>query len=346
MAATTRAITLNDVPNEVALAVQPVIRHWELAALNVASGRAHSFKAGSAEAILDRQLSGRPRLIQAVAATRAHEILTDSRFPSRAREALGKDATDHEALPDLVSSSFTFPARLVTDLQAIAGQMAAAHPPADEQSQTTFDKVVLGIRSLACIDETNGFLGSEAGGDEISIGGTWVDSDQRTGAINAVNLGSNWDDGDVKRFRPPTDLLGYSLRGGLPFPRAVFVTLVLAERDGAGDFQTFIDAATDKIAEQAKTALAAALGAAVGSAGGPVGTLIGLAVGYAIGKIVDSIKNSWADDLFTPVTVELQLPSRQTMFRSGKKESLTVPILFTGPGEYRAHYQWRLIDKG
>jgi hypothetical protein len=344
MTATTRVIALADVPDEIAEAVQPVIRMWEVAAISVATDLHKKHAPGSVESLLAEQLVTRSDVTQKLAAARSEAILHQTKFPRRIERQLAVSPTSPTS--SVSPTSFKFPPDLKSRLEKLAHSLAAKQPSPSGGSETTYDFVRLNLRSLRCVDETNGFLGSEAGSDEISIGGTLVDSDGNTGKVGPIDLGGNWDDGTVRRFNPGKQLLRYSLKGGRGFPQAVFVTLVLAERDGAGDFQRFVDAATDKIAEQAKASLAAALGAAAGSAGGPLGTLIGLAVGYAVGKIVDKIKAAWADDLFTAVTIELQIPSRQTTFGgSTPTKSRVVNMVFSGPGEYRAHYQWDLIDE-
>jgi hypothetical protein len=137
-----------------------------------------------------------------------------------------------------------------------------ATPPPEA---VTWDKISLQFIRIACIDETNGWFDTEKGSDEISVGGAVLDSDGNTSAVAPVDLGGSWDDRDVRDLVPARSITGYSMRGGRTFPRTLFVTLVLVERDGSG-MQDIIDKVVAKIAEEAKTSLAALLGGLVGGA--------------------------------------------------------------------------------
>ncbi|MCW6004312.1 hypothetical protein K1W54_06915, partial [Micromonospora sp. CPCC 205371] len=210
-----------------------------------------------------------------------------------------------------------------------AGPAPAAAAP------IVWDRLRLQFTRVACIDETNGWFGTETGSDEISIGGAILDTDGNTNKIAPVDLGGSWDDGDVRVLNPPTSITAYSMRGGKTFPRAIFVTLILVERDGNG-MQEIISGLVEMIAENAKTILTALLGS-----DGPIGVLTGIAVGYAIDKIVAKIRSLWDDVTFLPRTLQGNIPSRQAMF-AGQRTSEPARVLFVGPGEYACHFQWQL----
>ncbi|GAA5118880.1 hypothetical protein GCM10023320_23700 [Pseudonocardia adelaidensis] len=271
---------------------------------------------------------------------KADALLRTASFRKRSQSVLGIDATEPAAiLPAAPMIKMTEP-ELRNLRNFVTTLLPAAQAPAPAGA-VVHDKIALQFIRVACIDETNGWFGTEAGSDEISIGGVRFDTDGRTAEIGSVDLGGNWDDGDVRDFKPPKSIFSYSLRGGLTFPRAVFATLVLVERDGGG-MEKIIDEVVKKIAAEVKTSLAALLGAAIGgAAGGPVGVLIGLAVGYAVDKLVAWLGSLWEDIAFIPRTIEVQVPSRTSTF-SG---SLTMPstvVRFRGPGEYACRYQWVL----
>jgi hypothetical protein len=348
---TVRTVDTSDssqIPEELAKAVQPIIVKWETAALKVAAAhdpqRPQKWARGSAEELLSRRFNQLPDIVKTRAEARSDAVLTSARFPRRAERLIGVNVRDIDITPaEAPQAKLT--AAEVNSLVTFAKKLApvAAQAAAGAAAPVTWDKLSLQFIRVACIDETNGIFGTEFGSDEISIGGALLDTDGRTSKIGPVDLGGSWDDGDVRDMKPPKAIAGYSMRGGLTFPRAIFTTLVLIERDGSG-MQDIINGIVAKIADEAKKSLAALLGAAIGAAaGGVLGALIGLAVGYVIDKIVDKIRHLWDDVAFIPRTIEAQIPSRQTMF-AGHRTSPSAVVRFRGPGEYACRYQWQLSE--
>jgi hypothetical protein len=343
-------VDTSQVPEELAKALQPIVLRWQTAALKVASGHGSpasgAWTDGSAEELLDRAFGKLAPPVRTRAASRADTALSSARLPVRGQRVLGVDVRAVSTVPASAPPAPLRPdelQRLLSFASSLAPQDGAVAGPHKAGEAVTWDKISLQFVRVACLDETNGFLGTEKGSDEISIGGAALDSDGNTSAIAPIDLGGQWDDDDVRDLVPATSVTGYSMRGGRTFPRALFVTLVLVERDGSG-MQDIIDKIVAKVAEEAKTSLTALLAAAAGgAAGGPVGALIGLAVGYAIDRIVDKITRAWEDDVFIPQTVRADIPSRQAMF-AGRRTSPSAVVRFRGPGEYACRYQWHLSE--
>lgn len=338
-------VDTSQVPEELAKALQPIVLRWQTAALKVASGHGSpasgTWADGSAEELLDRAFGKLAPPVRTRAASRANTALSSARLPVRGQRVLGVDVRAVSTVPAAAPPAQLRPdelQRLLAFASSLAPQADAVVAPPAGREAVTWDKISLQFVRVACLDETDGFLGTEKGSDEISIGGAAFDSDGNTSAVAPIDLGDKWDDNDVRDLVPATSITGYSMRGGKTFPRALFVTLILVERDGSG-MQDIIDKVVAKVAEEAKTSLLALLN----KTGGPVGALIGLAVGYAIDRIVDKITRAWQDDVFIPQTVRADIPSRQAMF-AGRRTSPSAVVRFRGPGEYACRYQWHLSE--
>ncbi|SNR66138.1 hypothetical protein [Blastococcus mobilis] len=346
---TFRVVDTSAIPEELAKAMQPIVLKWETAALQVAAAhdpqRPQKWPGGSVEELLDQRFKQFPAITKTRAESKADAVLTSARFSRRAERLLGVDIRSAITTP-AVAPTVKFGGDELKRLADFNDKLAAAAKgarPDGDAGAITWDKLSLQFIRVACIDETNGLFGTEKGSDEISIGGALLDTDGRTNKVSPVDLGGSWDDGDVRDFKPPKSILGYSMRGGLTFPRNIFITLLLVERDGNG-MQEIINKIVAKVAEEAKQSLTALLAGAVGAAvGGPVGALIGLAVGYAVDKIIDKILHLWDDVAFIPKTIEALIPSRQSMFRGSQTSSSSV-VRFRGPGEYACRYQLQLSE--
>ena len=144
----------------------------------------------------------------------------------------------------------------------------AATPPAAAAQRLT--KLELRIHKVRCDDETNGFLGSEAGSDEIDLGGTTVDESGDTHKVSPFRVASFGSDGDQKVFSPPRRFTFFNLTEGTDFPKGYVATLVLAEIDSGG-FNDFLKKLMEKVRERVIAYLTAAIGGAIGASGGPIG---------------------------------------------------------------------------
>jgi len=229
----------------------------------------------------------------------------------------------------------------IKELAAAVNAPAAAAPT----TATAFRQVEFRIHRVRCIDETNGFLGSEAGADEIALAGTEVDESGDTRKISEFKVRNFGDDGDIKTYSPPKRFTFFNLGEGTKFPKSYFVTLVLAEKD-MGGLSDFVQKLLDWVKDKVITALTAALGTAIGASGGPVGAIIGAAVGYCVGKVFEIFKSVWEDDVFPPVTARLDVPSATHRFTGGKVDSAEGVATFSGHGgKYDLTYDWRLFNK-
>lgn len=234
-------------------------------------------------------------------------------------------------------------AQLIAEAAAAGAQVvpkAATLPTAAAQRLT---KLELRIHKVRCDDETNGFLGSEAGSDEIDLGGTTVDESGDTGKVSPFRVASFGEDGDQKVFSPPRRFTFFNLTEGTDFPKGYVVTLVLAEIDSGG-FNDFLKKLMEKVRERVITALTAAIGGAIGASGGPIGVIIGIAVGWVVGKVFDLIANIWNDDVFPPVSVRTSIPSLTARWTGGRTDSPERTVTVKGHGgQYSVTYDWRLF---
>jgi len=223
----------------------------------------------------------------------------------------------------------------------VTAEMLSSNGPVEAASGPPNKRLALRIDRVVCRDETNGFLGSEAGSDEIALGATTVDESGDTDKVAQFKVASFGKDGDAKVFTPPRQLTFFNVLEGKQFPKSYFVTLVLAERD-MGGLADFLNQLTDKIHDRVIAELTKLLGGAVGTAaGGPIGAAIGIAVSIAVTKAFDLLKEAWSDDIFKPRTVSARLDSPTDRFDGGKPSSGPQVATFKGHGgEYQVIYDW------
>jgi hypothetical protein len=192
---------------------------------------------------------------------------------------------------------------------------------------------------VVCIDETDGFLGTEVGEDEISMSGLTIDESAHTASIAPFHV-ADFDDGDRKDFAPPKRLFTQIIGGGNSYPKHYFATLLLFEVD-QGNLEETMQEVLRRFADEVAEKVAAWLGGTAGSSLGPLGTaagaIIGWLVGWPVGKVVSRLIAIWEDDPFIPRTLELMIPS------AGATQSRPSRVFhFTGPGEYAVRYQWTI----
>lgn len=199
------------------------------------------------------------------------------------------------------------------------------------------------IHRVKCVDETDGFLGSEAGSDEISIGGTTVDETGDVEKAALFKVGSFGSDGSTKTLSPPKVLATFDMREAPLFPATYFVTLVLAEVD-MGGISDFVNGLLNKVKERVISALTTAAGAAIGATAGPLGALVGAAIGFIVGEIFNILKTTWEDDIFKPRTVQIDIPSLSHRFAADATDSPEGTTTFSGHGgRYEVTWDWRIF---
>ncbi len=186
-----------------------------------------------------------------------------------------------------------------------------------------------------------GVFGTEAGEDEIYLGGTTVDESGDAEKVDPFLVRDDFEDGKEQTYLPPKQFTSFDLTEGTDFPKSYFVTLVLAEVDNGG-LPEVLHNLLMWVKEKVTTALTAAIvGGVIGASGGPVGAAIGAAVGAAVGLIVEFIKDIWEDDAFKPATLRVDIPSLSAGDMTDTPESL---ITYRGHGgEYQVTYDWRIF---
>lgn len=205
-------------------------------------------------------------------------------------------------------------------------------------------KLELRVSQVKCIDETNGWFGTEVGSDEIYLAGDVI-SAQGSTSIQEQKVG-DFDDGDAKTFSPVKVLTSIDLLKDAQYPKVFVAVFVLAEKD-MGGLSDFMDKLVEALEDPVKDAIIAAIGAAVGGElAGPIGAAVGVAVGVILSYIIDALGEAWADDVFDPQTVTFALESSTDRFSNGRLESDNYLLSFEGQGgEYSLTYSWRLYQQ-
>jgi hypothetical protein len=327
---------------EIAELVKPIIAKWELAALRVAAAHSQPAKfklpagANTPEGILAARFKLLPAARKQRSGQRAQELLAQRNRKRPLGGLLNLDLAVAQSVDTLVKAPVP---KLSAEAAAeIAGRhfLQLGFLPSFGLP-FPFKHLNFNLVRVRCIDETNGLFGSEAGDDEIELGGTCVDETGDTTKIAPFKVG-DFSDGDVKTYSPPKRLQTFNVGEGTEYPKSYFVNLVLNEAD-QGNFSETMEKVFKKVQDEVSARLAAALGGAVGSSGGPVGVIIGMAVGYAVGKVFNLILRAWEDDPFKPVTIQVVIPSADA-----KLPARSDFVAFTGPGEYHLRYSWTLTD--
>jgi hypothetical protein len=194
----------------------------------------------------------------------------------------------------------------------------------------------LRLREIRCIDETDGFLGSELGVDEIALGVIRLDPDAEVvnlGPLNITGPGGGFfpfeaNQNNRRVYDPPQVLASWNasddsvvMLNGQPmvfdgqqvkvgWPRTYGATLVLAEIDNGGfpeSLRGLVDQARTYIMTQVVVKVAQATADKVGDvAGGAIGSVAGSLVSSAaewiLSEFIDFLIGIWQDDVFPAVT--------------------------------------------
>lgn len=206
--------------------------------------------------------------------------------------------------------------------------------------QAAIDRLQFRLTRVTCVDETDGFAGSEAGSDEIAVGGLMVDAAGTTVQIPQVQVGAGFEDGVT---RAVDRLLGeVDFRSGTGWPKTFQLVLILVEIDNGG-FPTFLDKLlTDVRQEITETLISVGTDLA-----GPIGAAIGAAIGAIVSLVFDLvfgwIKEIWEDDYFKPCTMEFKFNSADDRW-AGRPETDPLAINWWGHGgQYQVWFQARLV---
>jgi hypothetical protein len=206
-----------------------------------------------------------------------------------------------------------------------------AAPPAPRsavaRSLARYSRMDLVLRAVHCVDETDGVFGSEAGADEIVLGGVLVGASGHTKVVKARFIG-DFDDGDyVSLGEFPFGQ--YSLRTTAGYPKTMYCILQLVESDqDDADAAKALTGALSSIATVAVSALATP------AAGAVAGALVS-AVGGMIGLFID-------DDPFPPYGIRVTLHSENEFGSDADSGRLRTNNIVGQGGAYRVGYRWLL----
>ena len=304
----------------------------------------------SLETILASRFRTLPQPIQQAAATKAIGRI-NAPAAVRARrlgdlasiDVTKATAVDEQAKALPFPANLKLPANYVNTLANVHGQVIVP----GLTPQWPVGHLRLRIHRVKCLDETDGFLGSEAGDDEIDLGGTIIDESGDVDKVAPFRVGSEFDDGEQRVYSPPKQFASFSLvEGPVKFPKSYFVTLVLAEIDMGGlpDFiNNLLNWLKGKVTEALSKAGLAVITTAAGTAvGGVIGAIVGAVIGVVVGLLFDLFKSIWEDDVFKPATVSCTIPSLEARW-AGKTDSPEGWIIYKGHGgRYRVDYDWQL----
>jgi hypothetical protein len=205
------------------------------------------------------------------------------------------------------------------------------------RKQSSPDRLCFDLLSVKCIDETNGFLGSEAGSDEIAFGGVMVDAGGNTISIPRVRVGDFSKDGVTKNYDPPRPFASMDFRSGDGWPKTFTLVLTLVELDN-GNFPELLE----RLYNETRDRVSSAVQAWASGAGPTIGEAIGAAVSWVLNKVFGWLKDWWEDDLFKPLTVTFDFGSANARW-GGQSETGPLWMEWWGHGgRYKLWYKARL----
>jgi hypothetical protein len=197
-----------------------------------------------------------------------------------------------------------------------------------------FASLELSLVRVRCVDETNGIFGTEAGSDEIELGGFGIGTASQNQAtlIRGMDLG-DYDDGTVRTYSPPRRLALLPLGTGSTYPQLFWVSFFLVESDG-GDFTGFLSAVIAEVRKYIDSNWVKILAFIEAGLAGLILTWI---FSWAVSKILGLISSLWDDEHFPEQGFTIDVMSSDGPSNSGE----TV-VRFTGPGDYIVRVQWQL----
>jgi hypothetical protein len=316
--------------------------------------------------MLARLLARKPRS-QARAATRIHSLLAapaaertrglgalaavDLRSTASVAEQVATIAApaalraDRARLERLIAD----PALLLDGTPGLAAAAASAPKPSPppKPGDKQLDRLELRIRKVKVADETDGFMWTESGDDEVSLGGTAMDESGELSVIKPFLVGKDMEDNDERSFGPDgRTFVRFDLHEGKTWPKTYYVSLIFSEGDNGG-FPEFLRG----ILLQLKGMIAPMLGSLIGAGIGTLipipglGTLLGAAVGALLGSLVQALVDIWEDDVFPVVTPWAAIKSFDHRFASsGTHTSDTLHVAMGAHGgRYECWYDWRVF---
>ncbi len=208
-------------------------------------------------------------------------------------------------------------------------------------------KISLRIHSVKCVDETGGSFAERIGNDEIDLSGFGIDGSANTVQVSPFRVGSNFDDGETKKYFPPRTFVTLDLVANASFPKSCSAGFLLAEID-SGDFgtkakQVFLKVKEEMDKKKKEEEDKKKKDKGVASLTGAEITIIWTIVKPIIFKfILDKIVGIANDDIFPPKDASITIPSANFTW-NGSKTSPAATIEFRGhSGIYLLTYDWEL----
>lgn len=261
------------------------------------------------------------------------------KFPLSHLEELAKDPSRLAPIAPIAPVSRPVMAPLPAEVVMAGTATHLQTQPIALAAAPQMHKLELRLHHVKCIDETDGFLGSHLGEDEIDLGGVAIAPTGATKKIAPFHVG-DFDSGEVKNYAQPKQFTVFSLADGNSWPKAYVVTLALAEIDNGG-FPDYLTKLYGKVKDWAITALGAAIGGAIGAG---LGAIVGAVIGFILDLLFGWLISIWEDDVFPPVTVATVIKSPTARWPGGKTDSPESDAYFTAHGgKYRIRYDWRLL---
>ncbi|MGJ5634633.1 hypothetical protein [Nostoc sp. CALU 1950] len=305
------------------------------------------------------------------AQTTAERQLSFGRYATLSVEEYGQKGFAATRLPALELDAVKLVAA-VKQIQALPLTRTLAQPVAAPSPIHTFGggtppatvkSLGFYITEVRCVDETNGAFGSEAGHDEIQIGGMAIDEAGNTIKIKPFDVNNtkgdfDEDDNPVVSYPfPGKAFYQFDTTKTSAWPKNYAAFVYLAEIDNGGFASALTDAwqkAAPLIKQKIEDALIAAgtaVGGALGSAeiGAVIGKVLGKILGWVLDKLIEWIISWFQDDIFAPGTalINLQTAAGTAYVNSPGWNNLSSPegkFTFTGHGGiYTVKCRW-LVD--
>jgi hypothetical protein len=222
----------------------------------------------------------------------------------------------------------TSPAAPPADLPAVGVPTSPAAPPAN------YNNLTLRVHRVTCVDETDGLFGSEAGEDEIDLGGTRILPNGQVEKINSQTVREDFDDGESQEYNPPWSLTIFNLTTGI-----YTVSFILAEIDNGGLpdlLNDIVDWVKKKIGDEVEAAVNEQIDDST------IAAAIAALVVLVFTEIWRLFKNIWEDDLFSPYTVTVSVPSLTAGFNGNSVSPQGVASFDGHGGKYEVLYDWQV----
>lgn len=203
--------------------------------------------------------------------------------------------------------------------------------------------LTLKLVRVKCVDETGGRIAEHIGNDEIWLTGFAADAAGTTQKLAPFEVYADFDDGDIKEFRPPRTIFTLKVPGGGAFPKSCVATLLLAEKD-SGDLTGLAQEAFDKFTKDTDE-MKDEMGMEEGEQPPPDfwDKLKEKAKELAFGYIRDKIASGFNDDVFPAQVVSLSITSDDFRWGDGTKMSPETTVEFRGhDGVYYLVYYWEI----